>query len=94
MLHERVGAGARACAATGHVLYVLYDINLKVEFWAQGKVAAAFCRLRPAAAGCVQVGACCKLVADVYLEVDARCELVAAIDLEVDARYELVAAVA
>ena len=63
-------------------------------FGAQGKVAAAFGRLRPAAAGCVQVDACCKLVADVDLEVDARCELVAAIDLEVDARYELVAALA
>ncbi|KAJ1446985.1 hypothetical protein M885DRAFT_624787, partial [Pelagophyceae sp. CCMP2097] len=42
---------------------------------AQGKVAAAFGRLRPAAAGCVQVGACCELVADVDLEVDARYEL-------------------
>jgi hypothetical protein len=62
-------------------------------FGAQGEVAAAFGRLRPAAAGCVQVDACCKLVADVELEVDARCELVAAADLEVDARYELVMAV-
>jgi hypothetical protein len=46
-------------------------------------------RLRLAAAGCVQVGACCELVADVDLEVDARYELVAAVDLEVGARLQL-----
>ena len=60
-------------------------------FGAQGKVAAAFGQLRPAAAGCVQVDECCKWVADVDLEVDVRYELVAAVDLEVDARYKLVA---
>jgi hypothetical protein len=64
----------------------LYDINFKAVFGTQGKVATAFGRLPPAAAGCVQFDACCELVADVDLEVDARYELVAAVDLEVDAR--------
>jgi hypothetical protein len=86
VLHERDGAGARACAATGHVLYVLYDNFLKAVFGAQGKVAAAFGRLRPTAAGCVQVGACCVLMSAVDLEADARYELVTAVALEVDAR--------
>ncbi|KAJ1451397.1 hypothetical protein M885DRAFT_569981, partial [Pelagophyceae sp. CCMP2097] len=47
----------------------------KTKVGKQGKVAVAFGRLRPAAAGCVQVDACCELVADVDLEVDARYEL-------------------
>jgi hypothetical protein len=38
-----------------------------------------------AAAGFVQVDACCELVEAVELKVDARYELVAAVDLEVDA---------
>jgi hypothetical protein len=69
-----------------------YDNKFKAVFGAQGKDAAAVGRLRPTAAGCVQVDAYCELVADVDLEVDARYELVVDVDLEVDARYELVAA--
>jgi hypothetical protein len=66
----------------------LYDINFMAVFGAQGKVAAAFGRLRPAAASCVQVDACNDLVAGVDFEVDARYELVAAVNLEFDARLQ------
>ncbi|KAJ1444506.1 hypothetical protein M885DRAFT_580760, partial [Pelagophyceae sp. CCMP2097] len=56
---------------------------VQTVFGAQGKVAAAFGRLRPAVAGCVKVGACIELVADVDLEIDARYEWATAVDLEV-----------